>query len=681
MLPNALSTDRTSLVEGGERLVVVTELEIGKDGAVASRHLSRPRRQPRQARLRVGRRLARRTRTEPDKIAADDGLEAQLWLQDRAAGLLKRLREQASVLDLDTVAVTPVAKDGVIESLRVSRKNRARDLIEDFMIAANGAVARFLAAAGQSAIRRVVREPRRWDRIADIAASSGIRLPAAPDGKALSAFLAARRAANPLRFPDLSLSVVELLGPGRYILDPPGPADNIGHFGLSAPDYTHATAPNRRYADLVTQRLVKAAIAGAPAPYSDVELDTIAKHCASARTPPRRSSASRASRPPRYCSSAALAPPSTPSSPASSATPPTALLSPPAEGRVVRGESGMDVGERVRVRLVRTDAERGHIVSKASDAVGDARCRGFGTQIAVVAMSEGVAGLADDPDLSPDKEREMTSVQTGVAVAAPDSAAIKQRQQATWASGDFGIVGTTLQIVGETLCEAADLRSGSKVLDVARAMATPLAAARRWCDVTSTGRAGPARGRPPPRLRRAAENRVPPGRRRGAALRRRRLRRGAVVVRRDVRAGTRACASEMLRVVRSGGTIALANWTPAGFVGRMFGVVGRHVPPRPASAGGPLGPAGAPRDAVQHRRRADPNEAARVMVRYLSAAHFIDVFRTWYGPVHKAFAALPAKGQDQLDADLHELIAEFNEGGDGTMVVPGEYLEVVVTKD
>ena len=219
MLPDALSTDRTSLVEGGERLVVVTELEIGKDGAVRRHDIYRAL-AVNHAKLdyeSVGAWLEGRG-PEPDKIAADDGLEAQLWLQDRAAGLLKRLREQAGVLDLDTVAVTPVAKDGVIESLRVSRKNRARDLIEDFMIAANGAVARFLAAAGRSAIRRVVREPRRWDRIADIAASYGIRLPAAPDGKALSAFLAARRAADPLRFPDLSLSVVKLLGPGEYIL-------------------------------------------------------------------------------------------------------------------------------------------------------------------------------------------------------------------------------------------------------------------------------------------------------------------------------------------------------------------------------------------------------------------------------------------------------------------------------
>jgi ribonuclease R len=363
MLPDALSTDLTSLVEGGERLVVVTELEIGKDGSVRRHDIYRAL-AVNHAKLdyeSVGAWLEGRG-PEPDKIATDDGLEAQLWLQDRAAGLLKRLREEAGVLDLDTVAVTPVARDGVIESLRVARKNRARDLIEDFMIAANGAVARFLAAAGRSAIRRVVREPRRWDRIADIAASYGIRLAAAPDGKALSHFLAARRAADPLRFPDLSLSVVKLLGPGEYILDRPGPADDVGHFGLSAPDYTHATAPNRRYADLVTQRLVKAAIAGAPAPYSDDELDAIARHCTE-----RENAANKVERVARKSAAALLLERRIGATFDAIVTGVkrdatyVRLLSPPAEGRVVRGESGMDVGERVRVRLVRTDAERGHI--------------------------------------------------------------------------------------------------------------------------------------------------------------------------------------------------------------------------------------------------------------------------------------------------------------------------------
>ena len=363
MLPDALSTDRTSLVEGAERLVVVADFEIAPDGTVRSHGVYRAL-AINHAKLdyeAVGAWLEGHGR-EPDKVAADDALESQLWLQDRAASLLKRQRERAGALDLDTVAVTPVARDGVVESLQVDRKNRARDLIEDFMIAANGVVARFLTAAGRSAIRRVVREPRRWDRIADIASSYGMRLPAEPDGKALSDFLAARRAADPLRFPDLSLSVVKLLGPGAYVLDRPGPADDVGHFGLSAPDYTHATAPNRRYADLVTQRLVKAAIAGAPPPYSDDELDAIATRCTE-----RENAANKVERATRKAAAALLlarrigaAFDAIVTGVKGDATY-VRLLSPPAEGRVVRGEAGMDVGERVRVRLVRTDAERGHI--------------------------------------------------------------------------------------------------------------------------------------------------------------------------------------------------------------------------------------------------------------------------------------------------------------------------------
>jgi ribonuclease R len=363
MLPEALSTDRTSLVEGEERLVLVIELDIAADGQVRRHDVYRARAINR-AKLdyeSVGAWLEGRG-PEPAKVAADNALEAQLWLQDRAASLLKRTRERAGALDLDTVAVTPVAKDGAIESLNVTRKNRARDLIEDFMIAANVAIARLLAGHARSSIRRVVRAPRRWDRIVAIAAEYGIALPAEADTRALSAFLAARRAVDPLRFADLSLSVVKLLGPGEYVLDRPGPADDAGHFGLAAPHYTHATAPNRRYADLVTQRLVKAAIAGAPAPYGDDELGAIAARCTE-----RENAANRVERTARKAAAALLLAPRLGATFDAIVTGVTRhgtyvrLLSPPAEGRVVRGEAGMDVGERVRVRLVATDAERGHI--------------------------------------------------------------------------------------------------------------------------------------------------------------------------------------------------------------------------------------------------------------------------------------------------------------------------------
>ena len=277
----------------------------------------------------------------------------------------------------------------------------------------------------------------------------------------------------------------------------------------------------------------------------------------------------------------------------------------------------------------------------------------------------------------------MTSGQMQAPAAAPDLTAIKQKQQTTWASGDFAIIGTTLQIVGETLCEAADLRSGAKVLDVAAGNGNcSLAAARRWCEVTSTdyvpalledGKRRAAAERLPITFREADVEALPFDDGSFDAV--------LSSFGANITPNHQRSASEMLRVVRSGGVIALANWTPAGFIGRLFGVIGRHVPPPagltpPARWGTP-----------EHLEALFGDGAAQIrstprdfMFRYRSAAHWIDVFRTWYGPVHKAFAALPADGHARLDADLHELIAEFNEGGDGTMVAPAEYLEIVITK-
>lgn len=230
------------------------------------------------------------------------------------------------------------------------------------MIAANVAIARYLAEQDRSAIRRVVREPKRWSRIVELASKLGVTLPTEPDSKALADFLAARRAADPLRFPDLSLSIVKLLGPGEYVLDKPGPADDQGHFGLAAHDYSHATAPNRRYADLVTQRLVKAAIANAPAPYGDDELAAIAAHCTE-----RENAANRVERIARKAAGAILLEHHIGTAYDAIVTGVNKdgtyvrLLSPPAEGRVTRGQQGMDVGERVRVRLIATDPRRGFI--------------------------------------------------------------------------------------------------------------------------------------------------------------------------------------------------------------------------------------------------------------------------------------------------------------------------------
>jgi exoribonuclease-2 len=363
MLPREISENRTSLLEGADRLVVVVELELSKDGTVRSRDVYRAlaRNQAKLAYDRVGAWLEGRAPV-PSVVAAMSGLEEQLWLQDRAASLLKTLRQKAGALEFDTVEATAVAQNGMVQSIAVTRKNRARDLIEDFMIAANVAIAQYLAEQGRSAIRRVVRVPKRWERVVAVAAMLGTTLPSAPDAKALADFLGARRAADPLRFPDLSLSIVKLLGPGEYVLDKPGPADDQGHFGLAAHDYSHATAPNRRYGDLVTQRLVKAAIAKAPSPYTDDELAAIAKQCTE-----RENAANRVERITRKAAAALLLEHRIGSTFDAIVTGVNKdgtyvrLLSPPAEGRVLRGEKGMDVGERVRVKLTGTDAARGFI--------------------------------------------------------------------------------------------------------------------------------------------------------------------------------------------------------------------------------------------------------------------------------------------------------------------------------
>jgi exoribonuclease-2 len=282
-------------------------------------------------------------------------------MQDRAAQSMRKLRHVHGALSLETVEARPVFDDGQIRDLEVEERNRAKDIIEDFMIAANGVIARYLSSRSSPSIRRVVRTPKRWDRIVEIARTHGTTLPDSPDSKALEDFLTKQKAADPLRFPDLSLSIVKLLGPGEYIAELPG--DPVpGHFGLAVRDYAHSTAPNRRYTDLITQRLLKAAIGGGSSPYSKAELDTLAQHCTEAED-----AADKVERQVGKSAAALLLESRIGEqfdslvTGASSKGTWVRLLELPVEGRLVHGFGGIDVGDRIRVRLVSVDVDRGYV--------------------------------------------------------------------------------------------------------------------------------------------------------------------------------------------------------------------------------------------------------------------------------------------------------------------------------
>jgi exoribonuclease-2 len=289
------------------------------------------------------------------------GLEQQLRLQDDATERLRALRTRNGALDLETIEASLVTADGAVVDLTVTRKNRARYLIESLMIAANSVMASFLEDRGSLAIERVVQTPERWPRIVELAATFGEALPEAPDARALAEFLAGRKQADPAHFPDLSLAVVKLLGSGKYTVVRPG-QDQVSHFGLAVQDYSHATAPNRRYADLVTQRLLKAVLAHARAPYGEAELEAIAERCTE-----RDKAAKQVERRMRKVAATAFMTQRigqvfdaivTGAAPKGTFV---RLIAPPVEGRVVRGEQGLDVGDRLRVRLIATDPERGFI--------------------------------------------------------------------------------------------------------------------------------------------------------------------------------------------------------------------------------------------------------------------------------------------------------------------------------
>ena len=360
MLPEELSTNLTSLNENGDRLAIVIEFVVTADGVIASSAIYRAlvRNKAQLTYNGVGPWLEGRTGAPP-KVAA--ALSAQLKLQDQAAQALRAQRHRLGALEFDRAEAHAVIDDGKVHDVTASLKNRANDLIEDFMVAANEVMARTLKDKGRSAIRRVVKTPERWPRIVQLARDCGESLPEEPDSGALNAFLQRRRVSDPVHYPDLSLAVVKLMGPGEYILSRASD-EGQGHFGLAAHDYTHSTAPNRRFADLVTQRLIKAAWTGQTAPYTDNQLDGIARNCTLKEDAARKVERTMLKRVAAVALQDRVG--EIFQAVVTGVTPKGVFVRvphPPVEGRVMRGEQGMDVGDEVRVKLLHTDPQRGFI--------------------------------------------------------------------------------------------------------------------------------------------------------------------------------------------------------------------------------------------------------------------------------------------------------------------------------
>ena len=362
MLPEKLSTDLTSLNPDVDRLAIVIEMEITASGEVADATVYR-------ALVHNHAKLAYNSVAAwlddqgpiPERIAAVPGLAEQIRVQERVAHQLQQIRYQQGALNLETLEARPVFQNDELSQLSLDRRNRAKGLIENFMVAANGVTTRYLVSKHFPTFRRVLQALQRWDRIVSLAEELGEKLPQRPDSAALEAFLERRQEADPLRFPDLSLSVVKLMGSGEYAVELPG-EEPIGHFGLAVRDYTHSTAPNRRYPDLITQRLLKAAIASQPCPYNIDELHELAKHCTE-----QEDDANKIERQVRKSAAALLLETSIGQrfdgvvTGASEKGTWVRVFDPPVEGRVVRGYERFDVGDRVRVQLIEVDVERGFI--------------------------------------------------------------------------------------------------------------------------------------------------------------------------------------------------------------------------------------------------------------------------------------------------------------------------------
>jgi len=362
MLPNELSTGASSLLENSDRPAVVTELVVNTSGALSSSDVYRAlvRNKAQLTYNAVGAWLEG-TATAPPKVAASQELQAQLKLQDQVAQALRKLRYANGALNIDTAEVTPLLLNQQITGVATVEKNRATELIEDFMIAANGVVARRLEKV--SSLRRVVKTPEHWDGIVRLAEAQdqSEKLPAQADSKALNDFLLKRKAADPDHFADLSLAVIKLIGPGEYVLERPGDPEQ-GHFGLAVQDYTHSTAPNRRFADVVTQRLIKALLDGKPGPYSDNELAAIAANCTAQGDAARKVEREMAKRMSAVAMSHRIG--ETFDAIVTGVTPKGTFLrvmQPHIEGLLAQGAQGLHVGDKIRAKLIRTDVQKGFI--------------------------------------------------------------------------------------------------------------------------------------------------------------------------------------------------------------------------------------------------------------------------------------------------------------------------------
>jgi exoribonuclease-2 len=363
MFPEKLSTNLTSLNFNEDRIAIVIEMVINSDGFPEDSDIYRAC-VCNHAKLAYNGVAAwlEGTGSVPEAIAAVNGLDENLRMQDRIAQSMKKFRHVHGALSFETIETRTIFDGNEIREFEVEKRNRAKDIIEEFMIAANGVTARYLSSRKFPSLRRVVRTPKRWERIVEIAQEHGFKLPDKPDSRVLEEFLMKEKAADPLRFPDLSLSIIKLMGVGEYVTEFPEDAAPPGHFGLAVRDYTHSTAPNRRYPDLITQRLLKAAMAQHPIPYEKDDLEALGKHCTE-----EEDAANKVERQVRKSAAAMLLQSKIGEqfdAIATGAGPKgtwVRLLRPPIEGKLVHGFEGIDVGQRIHVQLIHTDVEWGFI--------------------------------------------------------------------------------------------------------------------------------------------------------------------------------------------------------------------------------------------------------------------------------------------------------------------------------